>query len=163
MSEDKIYQDQNITFSGKNKRIGIIAARFNSFIVDRLISAAEETLLNHEVSKDNIEIFKVPGAFELPLSAQKAASTGRFDALICFGCVIRGDTPHFDYVCNEASRGIQDVSLHFDMPVMFGLLTTDNNEQAEARVTGDDNKGIEIALGALDMLSVIDAIEQHES
>lgn len=161
MSEDKIYQDQTIELSGKGKRIAIVAARFNSFIVDRLVTAATDALTEQDVATDDIEIFRIPGAFELPLLAQKAASTGRFDAIICFGCVIRGDTPHFDYVCNEAARGIQDVSLHFDMPVMFGLLTTDNDEQAEARVAEGNNKGAEVALSALEMLTVIDKVEKY--
>lgn len=159
MSEDKIYANTNLKLSGNGKRIAIVAARFNNFIVDAMVHAAVETLWNHEVAEENIKVYRVPGAFELPLAAQKIAAESKFDAVLCFGCVIRGDTPHFDYVCNEAARGIQDVALKYNMPVIFGVLTTDNTAQAEARVSEEDNKGNDAALAALEMLNLFDELD----
>lgn len=160
MSEDKIYAGAEIKLDGKGKRIAIVAARFNNFIVDPLLHAAVEALWNCNVEADDIEVHRVPGAFELPLTAQRLAETENFDAVICFGCVIRGDTPHFDYVCNEAARGIQDVSLKYNLPVIFGVLTTENTAQAEERVAEGNNKGTDAALAALEMLAVFEDIKK---
>ena len=137
-------------------RIAIIAARWNAEITDGLLAGAVSTLARHAISGSAVEEFRVPGAFELPLAAQQAARTGRFDAVITLGCVIRGDTPHFDYVCSETTRGIGEVGLNENLPVAFGLLTTDNLQQSLDR-SGDnpENKGEEAALTILEMLAVL--------
>ena len=141
-------------------RIAIIAARWNAEITDGLLAGAVRTLARHAISGSAVEEFRVPGAFELPLAAQQAARTGRFDAVITLGCVIRGDTPHFDYVCSETTRGIGEVGLHENLPVAFGLLTTDNLKQSLDR-SGDnpENKGEEAALTILEMLAVLKQIQ----
>lgn len=159
MSEDKIYANAAVKLNGQGKRIAIVAARFNHFIVEPMVHAAVEALWNQNVAEKDIKTFRIPGAFELPLMAQKIAKQGKFDAIICFGCVIRGDTPHFDYVCNEAARGIQAVSLKFNLPVIFGVLTTDNLAQAEARIAEGNNKGVDAALAALEMLQVFTELD----
>lgn len=136
-------------------RIAVIAARWNAEVTDGLLAGAVRALSRHKIDGNAVEVYRVPGAFELPLAAQQAARTGRFDAIITLGCVIRGDTPHFDYVCSETTRGIGEVSLKEALPVAFGLLTTDNLQQALER-SGDneENKGEEAALTVLEMLSV---------
>lgn len=140
----------------ENVRIGIVAARFNNFIVQRLIDGAEDGLLRHDVKSENIDLALVPGAFEIPVAAEKMAASGRYDAVICLGAVIRGQTPHFDYVCAEASKGIAQISLKYQMPVMFGVLTTDSIEQAIERAgTKAGNKGYDCALGAIEMINVM--------
>ena len=141
-------------------RVAVIAARWNGEITDGLLSGAIKALTRHGIAQSNIEIFRVPGAFELPLASQRAARTGRFCAVICLGCVIRGDTPHFDYVCSETTRGIGQVSLNENLPVAFGLLTTDNLEQSLER-SGDnsENKGEEAALTALEMLTMLQKMD----
>ena len=141
-------------------RVAVIAARWNGEITDGLLSGAIKALTRHGIDQNNIEIFRVPGAFELPLASQRAARTGRFSALISLGCVIRGDTPHFDYVCSETTRGIGQVSLNENLPVAFGLLTTDNLEQSLER-SGDnsENKGEEAALTALEMLTMLQKMD----
>ncbi|MGO1018317.1 6,7-dimethyl-8-ribityllumazine synthase, partial [Clostridioides difficile] len=118
---------------GKDLKIGIINSRFNEFITSKLLSGAEDCLLRHDVSPENIEIVWVPGAFEIPLVAQKMAKSGKYDAIICLGCVIRGATSHYDYVCSEVSKGIAKVSLDSELPVIFGIVTTENIEQAIER------------------------------
>ncbi len=139
----------------KDVKIGIIASRFNEFIVSKLISGAEDGLLRHDVSGDNITLAWVPGAFEIPLMAKKMAESGKYDAVICLGAVIRGATSHYDYVCNEVSKGIAQVSLATGVPVMFGILTTDNIEQAIERAgTKAGNKGYDCALGAIEMINL---------
>jgi len=142
-------------FDINGARIAIIAARWNSNITDSLLDGAVRALTRHGVAESDMDIFRVPGAFELPLACQKAARKGIYDAVVALGCVIRGGTPHFDYVCAETTRGIGEVSLREDLPVAFGLLTTDNLEQAEER-SGDnsENKGEEAALTALEMISL---------
>ena len=136
-------------------KIGIVASRFNEFIVSKLISGAEDGLLRHDVSGDNITLAWVPGAFEIPLMAKKMAESGKYDAVICLGAVIRGATSHYDYVCNEVSKGIAQVSLTTGVPVMFGILTTDNIEQAIERAgTKAGNKGYDCALGAIEMINL---------
>lgn len=146
--------------SKKDSKIGIVAARFNEFIVSKLLSGAVDGLVRHDVNEDNIHVAWVPGAFEIPLIASKMAKSGKYDAIICLGAVIRGNTSHYDYVCSEVSKGIAQVSLSSDVPVMFGVLTTDNIEQAIERAgTKAGNKGFECAEGAVEMINLISAIE----
>jgi 6,7-dimethyl-8-ribityllumazine synthase len=142
-------------------RIGIALARFNQAVTDRLLAGALEALVQQGVADDAIDVATVPGAFELPLCVQRLASTGRYDALVCLGAVVRGETPHFDFVAGEAARGIAELSRRFDLPVAFGLLTTDTVEQALARAGGErGNKGAEAALTALEMVQVLRAVQR---
>ncbi|MCR5613937.1 6,7-dimethyl-8-ribityllumazine synthase [Treponema sp.] len=140
----------------KEIRIAIVASRFNSNIVENLIAGALDGLKRHNVKDENITIVKVPGAFEIPLIAKKAALSKNYDAVICLGAVIRGSTTHYDYVCNEVSKGIASVSLEAQIPVLFGVLTTENIEQAVERSGSKaGNKGYDCALAALEMINVI--------
>lgn len=140
----------------KDIRIGIVAARFNEFITSKLLGGALDGLKRHEVSENSIDIAWVPGAFEIPLIASKMAKSGKYDAVICLGAVIRGSTTHYDYVCSEVSKGIAHVSLNSDIPVMFGVLTTENIEQAIERAgTKAGNKGFDCAVGAIEMVNLI--------
>ena len=148
------------TFEGKlindGIRVGIIATRFNEFITSKLLGGAMDGLLRHDIKEEDVDIAWVPGAFEIPLIASKMAKSGKYDAVICLGAVIRGQTPHFDYVCAEASKGIAQISLKYQMPVMFGVLTTDSIEQAIERAgTKAGNKGYDCALGAIEMINVM--------
>lgn len=137
-------------------KIGIVASRFNEFITSKLIGGALDGLKRHDVNDDDIELAWVPGAFEIPLIASKMAKSGKYDAVICLGAVIRGSTSHYDYVCNEVSKGIAAVSLETGVPVMFGVLTTDNIEQAIERAgTKAGNKGYDCALSAIEMVNLI--------
>ncbi|MBP3271498.1 MAG: 6,7-dimethyl-8-ribityllumazine synthase [Ruminococcus sp.] len=152
------------TFEGKltpkNVRIGIAVARFNEFITSKLLGGAQDTLIRHGVSPDMIDVAWVPGAFEIPLIAKKMAQSGRYDAVICLGAVIRGSTTHYDLVCNEAAKGIAQVSLDTGVPVMFGVITTENIEQAIERAGSKaGNKGSECAEGAIEMIDLIREIE----
>jgi len=152
------------TFEGKlvskDIKIGIVAARFNEFITSKLLGGALDGLKRHDVSDDNIDVAWVPGAFEIPLIAFKMAKSGKYDALICLGAVIRGSTTHYDYVCSEVSKGIAHLSLSSDIPVMFGVLTTENIEQAIERAgTKAGNKGFDCAIGAIEMVNLIHEIE----
>jgi 6,7-dimethyl-8-ribityllumazine synthase len=148
-------------FSARGLRFGIVASRFNDFIVDRLLDAAVDTLLKHGVDAGDIEIVRVPGAFETPLAVKKMAASRRHDALIALGCVIRGATPHFDYVAGEASRGIAQVSLTHEIPVGFGVLTVDTIEQAIERAgTKAGNKGADAALATIQMVTLLRQMEQ---
>ena len=166
-------------------KVGIVAARFNEFIVSKLVAGAKDGLVRHDVSEKNIDLAWVPGAFEIPLIASKMAKSGKYDAVICLGAVIRGATSHYDYVCSEVStvklpaenmidyanritvtvldkenKGIANVSLASDIPVMFGVLTTDTIEQAIERAgTKAGNKGFECAEGAIEMVNLIKEIE----
>ncbi len=143
-------------------RFGIVAASFNDFIVDRLLEGAVAALIEHGASRDSIVVVRVPGAFELPLAIREFAVGGGYDALVALGCVIRGETPHFDFVAGEASRGLTDISLRHGLPVGFGLLTTDSVEQAQARAGGAfGNKGADAALAALEMASLLRKMEQQ--
>ncbi len=145
--------------AGKMK-VGIVAARFNEFITGKLLSGALDGLSRHGVEGDDIDVAWVPGAFEIPLIASKMAKSGKYDAVICLGAVIRGSTSHYDYVCAEVSKGIATVSLNSDVPVMFGVLTTDTIEQAIERAGAKaGNKGYDCALGAVEMVNLIRAIE----
>lgn len=136
-------------------RIAIVGARFNEFIVSKLIDGAKDGLVRHGVRKEDITLAWVPGAFEIPLAAQKLAMSEKYDAVICLGAVIRGATSHYDYVCAEVSKGIAAVSLASGIPVMFGVVTTDNIEQAIERAgTKAGNKGYDCALGAIEMINL---------
>ena len=141
----------------KDAKIGIVAARFNEFIVSKLVEGAKDGLIRHDVSEENIDVAWVPGAFEIPLIAKKMANSGKYDAIICLGTVIRGETSHYDYVCAEVSKGIAQVSLEAELPVMFGILTTDTIEQAVVRAgTKAGNKGYDCALGAIEMINLME-------
>ena len=141
-------------------RVGIVASRFNEFITAKLLSGAMDGLLRHGVREEDIQLAWVPGAFEIPLIAQKMARSGRYDAVICLGAVIRGSTSHYDYVCNEVSKGIAAVSLETGVPVLFGVLTTENLEQAIERAgTKGGNKGYDCALSAVEMGNLLRALE----
>ena len=137
-------------------KIGIVAARFNEFIVSKLVSGAMDGLLRHDVKEEDVTLAWVPGAFEIPVVAKKMAESGKYDAVICLGAVIRGATSHYDYVCNEVSKGIAQVSLQSGIPVMFGVVTTENIEQAIERAgTKAGNKGFDCATGAIEMIDLI--------
>mgnify|MGYP005860297657 CR=1 FL=1 len=141
-------------------KVGVVCARFNEFIVSKLLSGCEDGLLRHGVKPDDISVAWVPGAFEIPLITSKMAKSGKYDAVIALGAVIRGSTSHYDYVCNEVSKGIAAVALESDIPVMFGVLTTDTIEQAIERAgTKAGNKGSECAQGAIEMVNLIRALE----
>lgn len=151
-------------FEGKlvsnQMKIGIVAARFNEFITSKLLGGAFDALKRHDIPDDCIDVAWVPGAFEIPLIASKMAKSKKYDAIICLGCVIRGSTSHYDYVCNEVSKGIASVSLNSDIPVMFGILTTENIEQAIERAgTKAGNKGYDCAVGAIEMINLIREID----
>ncbi len=152
------------TFEGKlvsdGIKIGIVAARFNEFIVSKLIAGARDALLRHDVKEDDIDLAWVPGAFEIPLIAKKMAESGKYDAVICLGAVIRGATSHYDYVCNEVSKGIASVSLSSGVPVLFGVVTTENIEQAIERAgTKAGNKGYDSAMAAIEMVNLVRQVE----
>jgi 6,7-dimethyl-8-ribityllumazine synthase len=143
-------------FKAGDAKFCILAARFNSFIVERLVEGAVDALVRHGVERDDIEIIRVPGAYEMPITAQRAARTGRYDAMIALGAVIRGSTPHFDYVAGECSKGLAQVGLAEDLPVIFGVLTTDTIEQAVERAgTKAGNKGAEAAISAIEMVDLL--------
>lgn len=154
MSKDKLHRIDGELEAGRF-RYGIIAARFNQGYVDKLLQGALDSLQDHGASMDQITVLRVPGAFEVPLACQKLAQTGRYDALIALGCVIRGETPHFDYVCSESARGVLEVSLKFDLPVINGILTVDTEGQAEERTASNNNKGSDAAKSAMEMLAMI--------
>ncbi len=141
-------------------KIGIVCARFNEFITSKLLSGAMDGLLRHDVKEEDISVAWVPGAFEIPLVASKMAQSRKYDAVICLGAVIRGSTSHYDYVCNEVSKGIASVSLSTGVPVMFGVVTTENIEQAIERAgTKAGNKGYDCALGAIEMVNLLREME----
>ena len=140
-------------------KVGIVASRFNEFITSKLLSGAYDGLLRHEVNDEDITVAWVPGAYEIPLIASKMANTRDYDVIICLGAVIRGSTDHYDYVCNEVSQGIAQVTLQTGIPVMFGVLTTDTIEQAIERAgTKAGNKGYDCALSAIEMVNLIRTI-----
>jgi len=137
-------------------KIAIVAARFNDFIVSKLVSGAVDGLVRHGMSEDEITLAWVPGAFEIPVLAEKMAKSGKYDAVICLGTVIRGATSHYDYVCSEVSKGIAHASMETGIPVMFGVVTTENIEQAVERAgTKAGNKGYDCALGAIEMVNLM--------
>lgn len=140
-------------------KIGIVVARFNEFITSKLLGGALDTLKRHGIEDGNIDVAWVPGAFEIPLIASKMANSGKYDAVICLGAIIRGSTSHYDLVCNEAAKGIAQVSLQSGIPVMFGVITTENIEQAIERAGSKaGNKGSECAEGAIEMINLIRSI-----
>ncbi len=142
------------------KNVAIVVARFNSFICERLVEGAVDAIVRHGGSDDAITIARVPGAFEIPLVAQKMATSGKYDAVICLGAVIRGATPHFDYVSNEVTKGVASVSLATGVPIAFGVLTTDTIEQAVERAgTKAGNKGFEAAVTAIEMINLLKSID----
>ena len=139
-----------------NLKFGIVVGRFNEFISSKLLSGSIDCLVRHGADNEDITVAWVPGAFEIPLVAKKMAATGKYDAIICLGAVIRGATPHFDYVCAEVSKGIASVSLQYETPVAFGVLTTENIEQAVERAgTKAGNKGVDAAMAAIEMADLL--------
>ena len=137
-------------------KVGLVASRFNEFIVSKLVSGAVDGLVRHGVEDDDISLAWVPGAFEIPVVAQKMAESGKYDAVICLGAVIRGATSHYDYVCNEVSKGVAQVGLKTGIPVLFGVVTTENIEQAIERAgTKSGNKGYDCALSAIEMVNLM--------
>lgn len=152
----KIYEGQ---LTSKGIKIGIVVARFNEFITSKLLSGAIDALKRHDVKDEDIEIAWVPGAFEIPLIADRMAASGKYDAVICLGAVIRGNTSHYDYVCSEVSKGIAHIMLDRKMPVMFGVVTTENIEQAIERAgTKSGNKGFDVATSAIEMVNLMKQI-----
>jgi 6,7-dimethyl-8-ribityllumazine synthase len=140
-------------------KVGIVVARFNEFITNKLLGGAVDGLTRHGVADENITTAWVPGAFEIPLIAEKMAKSGKYDAIICLGAVIRGATSHYDYVCNEVSKGVAQVGLQAEIPVLFGVVTTENIEQAIERAgTKAGNKGYDCALSAIEMANLIQQI-----
>ena len=145
---------------GDGKKFGIVVARFNSFIAEKLLEGALDSLVRSGVAEADIEVVRVPGAYEIPLIAKKMAASQKYDALICLGAVIRGATPHFDVVVNEVSKGTAQVSLDTGVPVLFGVLTTDTIEQAIERAgTKAGNKGGEVAIAAIEMANVVEVLD----
>ena len=142
----------------KNKKIAIVAARFNSFVVEHLISEAKEALLKSGTKETNIELYYVPGAFEIPLALKKTVNTGKFDGIVALGAVIRGGTPHFEYVAGECVKGISQISLESEIPIAFGVLTVDTVEQAIERSGSSENKGAEAAESVIRMISLIEKL-----
>lgn len=141
-------------------KVGLLVSRFNSFISDRLLEGATDALVRHGASENDLTVARVPGAFELPVAAKKMVETGKYDAVICLGAVIRGATPHFDYVSAEVSKGIAAVSLDAGVPVAFGVLTTDNIEQAVERAgSKSGNKGFEAAVSAIEMVNLFKSMD----
>ncbi|WP_053365934.1 6,7-dimethyl-8-ribityllumazine synthase [Bacillus sp. FJAT-27245] len=154
---NKVYEGNLI---GTGLKIGIVAGRFNEFITDKLVGGALDALKRHGVNEEDVDVAWVPGAFEIPLIAQKLAKGGKYDAVVTLGAVIRGSTPHFDYVCNEAAKGVANTALSTGVPVIFGVLTVDSIEQAIERAgTKAGNKGWEAAASAIEMANLIRAIE----
>lgn len=144
-------------FDAREKRFGIVVSRFNSFITERLLEGALDALKRNQVFDDHISIAKVPGAFEIPLIAKKMAESEKFDAVICLGAVIRGETTHYDQICNEVTKGIAQIGLQTEKPVIYGIVTTENVEQAINRAgTKAGNKGYDAAMSALEMADLID-------
>ncbi|MBI5695565.1 MAG: 6,7-dimethyl-8-ribityllumazine synthase [Nitrospirae bacterium] len=147
--------------SAKGQKFCLLVSRFNDFISSRLLDGAVDALLRNGAKDEDITVVRVPGAFEIPLVAKKAAATKKFDAIICLGAVIRGATPHFDYVSSEVSKGVASVSLEAGMPVIFGVLTTDSIEQAIERAgSKSGNKGFDAAMAAIEMVNLIKAMKQ---
>ena len=143
----------------EGKKFGLVASRFNDFITDRLVGGAVDALVRSGAKDEDIELVKVPGAFEIPLLAQKMAKKGKYDAVICLGAVIRGSTSHYDYVCAEASKGIAAASMDTGVPIIFGILTTDTIEQAIERAgTKAGNKGWSAAMAAVEMANLVDIV-----
>ena len=146
--------------NGEGRRYAVIASRFNNNITSKLADGAMDALVRHGASSENVDLVWVPGAWELPFAARRLAATDRYNALVVVGAVIRGDTPHFDFVAGEASRGLADASSEYEIPIGFGLLTTDTMEQAEARAGGEHgNKGWDAAIAALEMSDLFERLD----
>ncbi|MBN1350032.1 6,7-dimethyl-8-ribityllumazine synthase [candidate division KSB1 bacterium] len=155
----KIYQG---FLTAKDRKFGIVVSRFNEFISTKLLEGAMDCLLRHEAQDDNIEIAWVPGSFEIPIAAKKMASSGKYAAIICLGALIRGATPHFDYIAAEATKGIAHTSLEFGLPIAYGVLTTDTLEQAIERAgTKAGNKGWDAALSAIEMVDLFTKLKEE--
>lgn len=153
----KIYEGSMVS---EGMKVGIVCARFNEFIVSKLLGGALDGLKRHGVEDEKIDVAWVPGAFEIPLIAGKMAKSGKYDAVICLGAVIRGSTSHYDYVCSEVSKGVAHVGMESGIPVMFGVLTTENIEQAIERAgTKAGNKGYDCALSAVEMVNLIKGLD----
>lgn len=154
----KVYEGKLVS---ENIKVGIVASRFNEFIVSKLLSGALDALSRHNIGDNDIEVAWVPGAFEIPLIASKMAKSGKYDAVICLGAVIRGSTSHYELVCSEVTKGIANVGLRSDIPVLFGVVTTENIEQAIERAgTKAGNKGYDSAMSAIEMVNLIREIGQ---
>jgi 6,7-dimethyl-8-ribityllumazine synthase len=152
-----VYHDAKLDATGL--RVGIVVSRFNGFIAERLLEGALDALIRHGAADGDIAVVRVPGAFEIPLVAQKLAGAGKYDAIICLGAVIRGSTPHFDYVAAEVSKGVAQVSLKTGVPVAFGVLTTDSIEQAVERAgTKAGNKGFDAAMTAIETANLLKVV-----
>ena len=150
------YDVQISDYSIEGARFAIVAARFNAVITDALLEGALSTLAEHGVPEDHVSVVQVPGAFEIPITAKRLAASGRYEAIIALGAVVRGDTPHFEYVAGECARGVGRVALEEDVPVIFGVLTTDTDEQARERAGGKEgNKGFEAAIAGLEMVTLL--------
>lgn len=148
-------------FNASGKRFAIVTGRFNSFVVDHLVAGAIDCLVRHGVSKSDIDVVHAPGAYELPLLAKRVAGRGKHDAIIALGAVIRGGTPHFEYVAGECSKGLAMVSMEYDVPVAFGVLTVDSIEQAiERSGTKAGNKGVEATMSAIEMVNVLNKVNE---
>jgi 6,7-dimethyl-8-ribityllumazine synthase len=144
---------------GSDLKVAVVVSRFNDFITNRLLDGAKDTLVRHEVAAENIDVAYVPGVFEIPLVAKKLAQKNEYDAIITLGCVIRGATTHYDYVCNEVAKGVSKANDVSDTPVIFGILTTENIEQAVERAgTKAGNKGSEAAVSAIEMANLLKSI-----
>lgn len=157
MSAIKIYEGH---FSAQNSKFCLVSSRFNSFIVEQLENGAIDALVRHGANKNDLTLIKAPGAFELPMVVQRIAASKKYDAIIALGAVIRGGTPHFDYVAGECVKGLAQISLQYDIPVSFGVLTVDSIEQAIERAgTKAGNKGAEAALSAIEMVSLFKNLE----
>ncbi|MCG8470341.1 MAG: 6,7-dimethyl-8-ribityllumazine synthase [Desulfobacterales bacterium] len=147
--------------NAEGKKFAIVVSRFNDFITERLVGGALDGLTRSGALDVDIDVIKVPGAFEIPLLAKKAVATGKYDAVLCLGAVIRGATPHFDYVCNEVTKGVAHISLEASIPVIFGVVTTDTIEQAIERAgTKAGNKGFDAALAAVEMANLMDVMDE---
>jgi 6,7-dimethyl-8-ribityllumazine synthase len=158
MSDIKTYEGGMLV---EGARFCIVASRFNSFIVDHLVEGAIDALVRHGAKKDDIHLVKTPGAYELPLAVQQVAASKRYDAIVAVGAVIRGSTPHFDYVAGECVKGISSISLKYEIPVSFGVLTVDTIEQAVERAgTKAGNKGAEAALSAVEMVNLLSGLSK---
>ena len=145
-------------------RIAIVVSRFNDFVTDRLLAAAEETLRAHGLAAEDVELLRVPGAFEIPIAAQRIAETGRVSAVVCLGCLVRGATPHFDYIASACANGITAAASATGVPMAFGVLTTNSVEEAlERAAAGEANKGREAALAALEMARLFETLGGHLS
>jgi 6,7-dimethyl-8-ribityllumazine synthase len=148
-------------FQASGKKVALVAGRFNAFITKNLVEGAVDTLVRHGIEDSAITLVWAPGAFEIPLVVKRVAATGAYDAIIALGCVIRGGTPHFDYVAGEAAKGIGQLSLQCNIPILFGVLTTDSIEQAIERAgTKAGNKGADAAMAALEMMSLMEQLDR---